>query len=390
MKRLCAMILVVVFLLSVPVNAAQTTMRAPTLEAKPGETILIPVEIINNSGLAAWMVELTWDKDALEYIPDSISTGDGFSGGTLIAVKGDSGSLKVTWFSTENVPANGTMFTVQMKVNDHASGTYSIQVDCSEENTIDVNEKIVPISVQSGSVSTESNTTPPEVIPTPEPETNPTPEAEKTDRLQEDSTAPEKDTPAESNGDRNSFCDVPYEHWAYDSIHTLAARGIVSGVGDGRFDPDSNVTRAQFVKMIAGLVNADVAGKTVVSMTDVPATAWYAPYVAWALETGVTSGTSETTFSPNARITREQAATLLYRFVRNNNVELPAMKEAYEFQDEPAFSNYARNAIRAMQQAGILSGTGNGMFEPQGTTTRAAAAKMLAMVLEHIDEMVVD
>ena len=89
--------------------------------------------------------------------------------------------------------------------------------------------------------------------------------------------------------------------------------GVIDGMTPTTFEPAGNVTRAQFVKMLALLQSADVSAYASGPFTDVPGDAWYARYVNWAAANAIVNGTSETTFDPNAAISRQDMAVMLYR-----------------------------------------------------------------------------
>lgn len=184
------------------------------------------------------------------------------------------------------------------------------------------------------------------------------------------------------------FSDVDASGWAAESIYFLYERGIVDGVGGGLFAPTRSITRAEFVKILAGVAGADseaLSGKTT-GFTDVEPGSWYAPYVAWAVENGVTSGTAETTFAPNDNINREQMATMIYRYAQKVGFALPETQPAVTFDDASAFSAWAADAIGAMQRAGIINGVGNNLFAPADNATREQACKMLALLLQLMEE----
>lgn len=176
-----------------------------------------------------------------------------------------------------------------------------------------------------------------------------------------------------------SFSDA--NGWASDYIAYLAARGIVSGTGDGKFTPDRAVTRAEFVAMLARLSGDALPKNSSVAFSDVAKDAWYASYVAWAAEKSYVNGTSETTFSPSAQITREQMATIIARFARAEGYVLGGSGTAASFADGDKISGYAKDAVDILSKAGILSGRGGGVFAPQDSATRAECSKVLSVLL---------
>ncbi len=177
-----------------------------------------------------------------------------------------------------------------------------------------------------------------------------------------------------------TFNDVSRNRWSAPYIYYLAERGIVSGVGGNFFNPTANVTRAEFVKMLAGVAGADLSKYAYDGrFSDVNSSVWYATYVAWAAETGVTAGVGNDKFAPNASITRQEMAAMIYRFTQESKFTLPQTEKAITFADVAQFAPYAQEAISAMQQAGIISGVGENKFAPTNNATREETAKMLAV-----------
>lgn len=112
----------------------------------------------------------------------------------------------------------------------------------------------------------------------------------------------------------------------------------------------------------------------------------HAPYVTWAAHQGVAKG-YEGKFNPNDCISRQDIAVMLVNYAdKVGNYTLPASNDAIVFADDTAISSYARKAVYAMQQAGIISGRGNNAFAPTASATRAEAAKMTAVLLHGIEK----
>lgn len=193
---------------------------------------------------------------------------------------------------------------------------------------------------------------------------------------------PGTDDPADPAPD-HSFTDVPSDAWYTEYVSALAAAGIVNGKTETEFAPDDAITRAEFVKIIAGIAGAEAASSDS-SFSDVSADAWYAPYVAWASENGIVTG-SDGKFSPNSQITRQDMAVMIMRYVNQvSGGELDLVNEPAAFADEDQISSYASEAVSVMQQAGIINGKGGNYFAPKDSATRAEACKMLYMVMEQI------
>ena len=175
------------------------------------------------------------------------------------------------------------------------------------------------------------------------------------------------------------FTDVAESRWSYPYIKELYDAGVVSGTSATTFSPAANVTRAQFVTMLAGLAGADVSNCPATPFRDVPEGAWYAPYVNWALANGIVSGTSAVTFSPDASITRQDMAVMLYSYTQRFQVHLQ-QQPVTPFTDAGSVAAYAQVAVQTLQRAGVISGMPDGSFQPYGTATREQACTMLCML----------
>lgn len=171
-------------------------------------------------------------------------------------------------------------------------------------------------------------------------------------------------------------------HWAREQIALLAEKNILNGTGGGYFSPEAQVTRSQFVQILAKLSGENYSACTTDGFTDVDAGAWYAPAVAWAVERGITTGSGDGLFSPDAPITRQDMAVMLQRYVEQAaETELPEENAALIFTDAPSIAAYAADAVSAMQMAGIINGIPDGSgyrFAPEEQATRAQAASMIA------------
>ncbi|MFV0518312.1 MAG: S-layer homology domain-containing protein [Aminipila sp.] len=168
------------------------------------------------------------------------------------------------------------------------------------------------------------------------------------------------------------------DHWARTYIGSLAARGIANGMGDNLYLPDAQLTRAQFLALLAKtLDNVDISKSKPTGFTDVPSTEWYYNYVNWGYENGIVSGMNETTFAPNANITREQMSVMLCKFAASQNIQLPQNTNGVTFTDQGAISDWAINYVNTVVGAGIINGQPEGDFQPQGLATRAQAAKVV-------------
>ncbi len=185
-----------------------------------------------------------------------------------------------------------------------------------------------------------------------------------------------KATFMEDNSVLNFFYDVPNDSFYYEAVKWAAGKNITSGVGDNLFAPDQPCTRAQIVTFLwraAGSPEPKNVGSlsNVGSFSDVPASAYYAKAVAWAVENGITTGTGDGMFSPDAVCTRAQAVSFLWRYEK-----VPVASRSNPFTDVAADSYYADAVLWAVKED-ITKGTTNTTFNPNADCTRAQIVTFL-------------
>ena len=185
--------------------------------------------------------------------------------------------------------------------------------------------------------------------------------------IQPDSQVEVQTVYAEAGG---PFRDVARSDYFYDAVTCAKDNNITGGVGDDLFGADRSCTRAQIVTFLWRAAGSPEP-KGAANMTDVPADAYYAKAVAWAIENGITSGTGENRFSPDATCTRAQGVTFLYRAAGS-----PAVTGSAGFQDVSG-SDYFAAAVAWAKANDITDGVGNGLFGSKNSCTRAQIVTFL-------------
>ena len=178
-----------------------------------------------------------------------------------------------------------------------------------------------------------------------------------------------------------AFTDI-HNHWAADNILFAASRGLLSGTSDTTFSPNTGMSRGMFVTALGRLAGINPDSYKTGKFTDVKTDAYYAPYVNWAAQNGIVEGVTATTFAPDSNINREQMAVIMANYAKKLGYDLPKTLQAVTFADNAQISSWAKNAVRTMQQAGILSGKNGNKFDPKGTATRAEVATVLRRFVE--------
>ncbi len=168
--------------------------------------------------------------------------------------------------------------------------------------------------------------------------------------------------------------DTPAEAWYFKAVGEALHRGIMVGVGDTEFAPDSVMTRAMFVTALYRLSGEQ--GQAVTTFTDVPKKAWYAKAVAWAQSKGIVAGMSEQSFAPNGQITREQMCAILNRYLDVYSLQLKSIRET-TFADDGEISRWAKADVYALYEVGLVNGMGHNTFAPKDQATRAQCAQLL-------------
>ena len=178
-----------------------------------------------------------------------------------------------------------------------------------------------------------------------------------------------------------TFSDVPTTHWAYEATEKLAAAGIINGVGDGTFNVDGNVTRAEFAKMIVAAMGIEATG-TESAFEDCGADDWYTTYVIAATEAGYVKGISENYYGAEELISRQDICTILGRVLTAES------ETVAEFTDADQIADYAAQYVNALVEMGIVNGYEDGSFRPEVNATRAEAAKIINGVFELVQKIV--
>lgn len=236
----------------------------------------------------------------------------------------------------------------------------------------------------------------------------------------------------------SGFVDVARGRWYFDAVQYVREHGLMQGTGDNRFSPQVTTTRGMFVAILGRMAGIDllayapqgvVAGNSVNfrtgpglehgliralpqgaevqivgqyrdwlrvlhngeegfvlgslitavdwEWTDTAPGAFYAPYVAWATSTGVSSGTGPTTFDPRRAMTRQEMAALLYGYIESTDITLARNANIPMFEDFDSVAYWAHEGVVSLQRAGIIQGVGDGNFEPLWQSNRASVATMM-------------
>ena len=183
-------------------------------------------------------------------------------------------------------------------------------------------------------------------------------------------------TPNTDSNYKPDFQDLDSVEWARTAINGLAMRGMISGRDQYTFDPNANITRAEYCQILMGAINA-LNAKGESTFADVPSTAWYYNAVSVASQLGIVSGYGDGNFGPNDLITRQDMALMTYKTAQIMNKSLEPVNAEITFEDSHEIADYAFEAVMTLQKAGIINGMTDTTFEPLSNATRAQSAKVI-------------
>lgn len=172
------------------------------------------------------------------------------------------------------------------------------------------------------------------------------------------------------------YTDVSQSDWFYPYVAFAYERAWMTGTSETTFSPEETTTRAMLVTVLYRL-EGKPAVDAASGFSDVSSGSYYADAVAWAKANGIVNGTSETTFSPNEPVTREQTAAILYRYAQYKGYDVEKTADLTAYADAAAIHSYAKNAMSWAAAAGILNGVSSTSLEPTGSATRAQVATVL-------------
>lgn len=180
--------------------------------------------------------------------------------------------------------------------------------------------------------------------------------------------------------DARAFEDIPGDAWYLEHVQFAIDNFLMNGVGNGLFKPNDPMTRAMLVTVLWRAFGENVGDVEV--FNDVDTGLWYSEAVAWAAANGVVDGVAPGVFRPNGNVSREQVATIFFRFAQKNFTDVDARTDLSAFTDGAQVSSWAREAMSWCAAEGIFLGDQSGCVNPQGRASRAQVAALLQRFVE--------
>ena len=181
----------------------------------------------------------------------------------------------------------------------------------------------------------------------------------------------------------SAFTDADANAWYHDGVHYVLEKGVMSGMGDGRFAPNGTTTRAQLATILWNMEGRPVVNY-LMDYADVNAGDWYAEAVRWATSQGLVSGYGDGSFGPNDELTREQLVTILYRYANLKGAAVSPDANIMDYDDVFEVSGWAVEAMRWAVQVKLVEGVGGNKLAPKDSATRAQIATIIMRYCENI------
>ena len=363
MKKVFLMIFTFLFFAQV-CYAEGFELTVDSKTAKAGETVTIDLTFSSNPGIIAALFELEYDRTCLELVK---AEDKGLLKGAVFSQTYDKFPYIMLWNSSsaENFTENGVLVTLTFKVLDNPSkDTADIKISYLPDNVYDADLNNIDLGITNGSIkitgmpqkapsqsSSGGGSRPPVSVKEEEPKV-----------FQEDTTP--------------SFSDVKNSDWYFDAVSFVTRSNIMKGTSSSTFSPDLPLTRAMLVTVLYRNENApDVY--TEKAFEDVAEDTYYADAVNWAKNNNIVNGISETKFSPDTNITREQLVSILYRYARYKDYNVTAQTKLSKYDDFNDLSDYAVVPMQYAVAKGLIKGNSATTINPHSNATRAETATIL-------------
>lgn len=347
----------------VPTAAAQQSGKLIVSDAagKVGETVEVTVSLVDNPGVIALAMKVHYDPNKLELVsvdnnrlmPDSMFS-QNLTDNPYYASWSDS-------LATENFTDDGVLMVMHFRIlEDCEAGNTKISLTYDPGDLVDWELKKQSFSAVSGTVIVEAD------------------EGSETNEG-EDKNGSENDESSPDVIGYNTFYDLEPTGWYRSYVEFMLKNGYMYGMSTNEFAPNGSVTRGQLVTILYRIAGSPDVSGTTNPFKDVEIGKWYTDAVIWAAANGIVNGVTTETFAPNNNITREQLATILYRY---DGAKKSGANDLSKFADSQTVSAYAVDAMNWAVGTGIMNGS-DGKLLPAASASRVQTAAMLSRYVEN-------
>ena len=402
MKKYLIAVLILIMAVSAPIYAEDSTVFTVEPSVSNG-VVTVDVNYKNNALVQGGGFNIIYDNTKLTL--KEVVQGDAMAN-TMCVIndKLAENKIRVVWASAMAMPENGTVITMKL---DLVSGEFiNSDIGCEDFKVGNMNGQVIKAAsmsvkgvegstIYSGQVTetedkkeeTPEVTKPEDTKPAEDskPAVNETPKADGADNQmpeinETDETLPLDKVPSEEEA-ALGFVDVAESDWFFNSVKYAKENKLMSGVSETEFAPNASVTRAMLVVVLHRIEEEPLVGGT--QFTDVESGQWYSNAVAWAANEGIVNGVGEGKFAPNSDITREQIATILYKYSQKKSA-IDAASVGIIAPDRDKISDWAMEGMSWAVAEKLITGKDGGVLDPGGKATRAEIATILMRYLESV------
>lgn len=371
MKKYIIAVMIFVMAISTLVYADGDSMVFTVEPSVSGGIVNVEVSYTNNTYMCGGGFALIYDSSKLSLI-EAIEGSALDKGMAVINDKREPNKIRIVWASTTVLPKDGTVLNVAFKLNSGEFKNSDIKFEefgVANQNGVKIKNAVMRVA------GVESNN------PSSAPATGGGTQTNKPDT----DNKPDGKLPIDTTLDgKLEFVDVSESDWFFDSVKYVCENALMSGVSDTEFAPNAALTRAMLVVVLHRLEGEPEGAKA--DFADVAEDTWYTKAVAWAAEKGIVNGYSETEFAPEINITREQIATIMYRYAKSKgyDVSIGENTNILSYDDIDAVSEYAIDAMQYVCGSGLINGKSDSTLNPADNATRAETATILQRFIENL------
>lgn len=368
---------------------------------QPGSTVTVTLTLSkdNESSFDLYSMQdyVRFDTDHFSYVDGSLTsytTGEGvpapvFSA-SVIDYPGSDGEDNAVYVnrasnSAQALDSGVTVISFQLKAG--ATGTTTLTHSVTE--VFQTTDNLYDTTCQDATVTISNSAVTPDPDPEPEPEPSPEPSqpgGSKPSRPSQPSTDPDDDSQDDENDDPLAgFIDVPDNAWYRPAVEYVCSHGLMTGTSSITFSPSAVTDRAMLVTILYRLDGSPAVSQAA-PFPDVPADIWYTDAVAWAAANGIVEGYGNGNFGPTDPVTREQVATILYRYIDYRGGDTSALSSLDGYIDEADVSAWAERALEWAVGNRIINGTDTKALLPGGQASRAETAQILMGLCQQVLE----
>lgn len=379
MKRIISILTLILMLFSTTAFADELpTIFIADTEITGENSITVSISASEDAGFYGGSMNLIYDKTLLT--PKSFNTGELLNGFMANAkLNYADNTIRLSWAGVDKITSGGTLFDVTFEVIKAESFETDLIIDelklgyeDGKKNGITSRNGHIKYVKEASSSVTAGHYVGANVVQNTKPDTQVT--GNENDEKQADDAV-------KDDSKYVSFSDVKQADWFYGYVKTVQEKGLMMGVSETDFAPNAKLTRAMFVTILyrmAGEPETDIS-----AFTDIEAGSWYERAVGWASANGIVTGISDTEFAPNTDITREQMAAIIFRYAKYRGIDTKTGNiKAISHSDIADVSDWATEAIQYCVAASIINGNENGNLLPKKTATRAETAAVITRIYE--------